>query len=99
MFSNTFLCHLINLFTKLSKFVVAKMWLKLECFQFGTRNSVMECSLADKDASFILNGSDDDVMHFANLALGLYPSSNVFYLKTFRKLALLPSSGKKGGKR
>jgi hypothetical protein len=32
-----------------------------------------------------------------NLALGLYPSSNVLYLKTiFLKLALLPCSGKKG---
>jgi hypothetical protein len=32
-----------------------------------------------------------------NLALGLYPSSIVFYFKkTFRKLALLPSSGKRG---
>jgi hypothetical protein len=33
-----------------------------------------------------------------NLAFGLYPSSNVFFpLKTtFRELALLPSSGKKG---
>jgi hypothetical protein len=34
-----------------------------------------------------------------NLALGLYPSSTVFSLKkTFRKLALPPSSGKKGGR-
>jgi hypothetical protein len=69
------------LFTKLSKFVVAKMWLKLECFQIGTRNSVMECSLADKDVKLILNGSDDGVMHFANLTLGFYPSSNVFLFK------------------
>jgi hypothetical protein len=31
-----------------------------------------------------------------NLVFGLYPSSNVFSLKTtFQKLALLPSSGKK----
>jgi hypothetical protein len=34
-----------------------------------------------------------------NLAYGLYPSSSVFCLKTtFRKLAVLPSSGKKGEK-
>jgi hypothetical protein len=34
-----------------------------------------------------------------NLALGLYPSSNVFPLKKtmFRKLALIPTSGKRGG--
>jgi hypothetical protein len=33
-----------------------------------------------------------------NLAFGLYPSSSVFPLKTrFWKLALLPSSGKRGG--
>jgi hypothetical protein len=32
-----------------------------------------------------------------NLGFGLYPSSNVFSLKTFRKLVLLPSSGKGGG--
>jgi hypothetical protein len=50
-----------------------------------------------KDKS-ILKGSDDGVMHFEESFFGTLPIVQCFSLKTtFRKLALLPSSGKKGG--
>jgi hypothetical protein len=49
--------------------------------------------------SSILKGSDDAVMHFEESCFRTLSIVQCFPLKTtFRKLALLPSSGKNGGK-
>jgi hypothetical protein len=46
----------------------------------------------------ILKGSDDGVMHFEAAFFTTLSIVQCFSLKTFQKLALLPSSGKKWGK-
>jgi hypothetical protein len=46
-----------------------------------------------------VKGSDDGAMHFQESCFGTLSVVQYFSLKTtFRKLALFPSSGKKGGK-
>jgi hypothetical protein len=48
--------------------------------------------------NYILKGSDDGAMHFEESCFTTSSIVQCFSLKTFRKLALLPSSGKKGGR-
>jgi hypothetical protein len=47
--------------------------------------------------TFILKGSDDGVMHFEESCFRTSSIVQYFPLKTFQKLALLPSSGKRRG--
>jgi hypothetical protein len=68
-------------------------WPRKKVIPEPTRPRTWDSEQNEQPAS-ILKGSDDGVMHFEES----YPSSNVFSLKTtFLKLALFPSSGKRGG--
>jgi hypothetical protein len=65
-----------------------------------TRQPAGQLTTSPKTNLSILKGSDDCVMHFEESCFRTLSIVQCFSLKTpFRKLALFPSSGEKGGKR